>query len=164
MIAQPPSPTAQAGCPCFFKEEDKLYYSATGLLQRAEVASGAADRDDLARQAVTLMSKVGWGMCSCVWPCFSVVGGWYLCSEYIYAVGSFERRFLPYNTNISALVLSYHCATIAIIPSINDDDDDDDDDTLKHTVCATCHRQYLITSTNQYPPPPLLIPTGSPQR
>lgn len=48
----------QTGCPCFFKEEDKLYYSATGLLQRAEVAVGAADRDDLARQAVTLMSKV----------------------------------------------------------------------------------------------------------
>lgn len=68
----------QSGCPSFFKEEDKLYYSATTLLQRAEAATGAADRDDLAHQAVALMSKVFFFLCVggcnvCVYMCFNTV-------------------------------------------------------------------------------------------
>lgn len=46
-------------CPAYFKEDDKIFYEASGLLQRAEAATAAGDRDHLTRQALKLMMKVG---------------------------------------------------------------------------------------------------------
>ena len=45
-------------CPAYFKEDDKIFYDASGLLQRAEAASAAAEKDHLTRAALKLMLKV----------------------------------------------------------------------------------------------------------
>ena len=45
-------------CPAYFKEDDKIFYEASGLLQRAEAASAAAEKDHLFRTALKLMLKV----------------------------------------------------------------------------------------------------------
>ena len=46
-------------CPSYFKEDDKIFYEASSLLQRAEAATAAAEKDHLTRQALKLMMKVG---------------------------------------------------------------------------------------------------------
>lgn len=50
-------------CPAYFKEDDKIFYEASGLLRRAEAATAAADKDHLTRSALKLMMKVhmSWG-------------------------------------------------------------------------------------------------------
>ena len=48
-------------CPSYFKEDDKIFYEASSLLQRAEAATAAAEKDHLTRQALKLMMKVGRG-------------------------------------------------------------------------------------------------------
>ena len=45
-------------CPAYFKEDDKIFYEASGLLQRAEAATAAAEKDHLTRSALKLMMKV----------------------------------------------------------------------------------------------------------
>ena len=47
----------QSGCPAYFKQDDKTYYEASELLQRAGSAAGA-EQAHLLRQAVDLMLKV----------------------------------------------------------------------------------------------------------
>ena len=32
-------------CPAYFKEDDKVFYEASGLLRRADAATAAADKD-----------------------------------------------------------------------------------------------------------------------
>ena len=56
-VAEDLAAALTAGCPAFFREEDKTFYQATGLLQRAEAASTVVDREGLTREAVNLMSK-----------------------------------------------------------------------------------------------------------
>ncbi len=46
------------GCPSYFKEDDKTFYQASGLLQRAEATAAAAERSHLTREALRLMMKV----------------------------------------------------------------------------------------------------------
>ena len=46
-------------CPAYFKEDDKIFYEASGLMQRAEAATAAAEKDHLTRSALKLMMKVG---------------------------------------------------------------------------------------------------------
>ena len=48
----------QQGCPSYFKEDDKTFYQASGMLQRAEAASAAADREALGNEALKLMMQV----------------------------------------------------------------------------------------------------------
>ena len=48
-------------CPSYFKEDDKIFYEASSLLQRAEAATAAAEKDHLTHQALKLMMKVGRG-------------------------------------------------------------------------------------------------------
>ena len=45
-------------CPAYFKEDDKIFYEASGLLQRGEAANAAAEKDHLTRAALKLMLKV----------------------------------------------------------------------------------------------------------
>ena len=46
-----------AGCGAWFQDADRTFYRASGLLQRAEAASGA-ERTALAREALRLMMQV----------------------------------------------------------------------------------------------------------
>lgn len=48
----------QQGCPSYFRESDRVYYNASGLLRRAESASTSADRDAFAKDAVSLLARV----------------------------------------------------------------------------------------------------------
>ncbi|KAK9837777.1 hypothetical protein WJX74_004885, partial [Apatococcus lobatus] len=49
----------QKGCPAFFREDDRIFYRASGLLQQAESGqSTPAERADLAREALRLMMQV----------------------------------------------------------------------------------------------------------
>ena len=48
----------QSGCPSYFKEDDKTFYQASGLLQRAEASAPPAEKEELVNQAVQLMMKV----------------------------------------------------------------------------------------------------------
>ncbi|PRW05942.1 nuclear pore complex Nup155 isoform B [Chlorella sorokiniana] len=57
-VAEDLAAALQRGCGAYFREDDKLYYQASGLLQRAEAAAAAADREALAREAVSLMLRV----------------------------------------------------------------------------------------------------------
>ncbi|PSC67210.1 nuclear pore complex NUP155 [Micractinium conductrix] len=57
-VAEDLAAALQQGCGSYFKEDDKLYYQASGLLQRAEAAAAAADREALTREAVSLMLRV----------------------------------------------------------------------------------------------------------
>ncbi|KAL4425159.1 hypothetical protein ABPG77_008264 [Micractinium sp. CCAP 211/92] len=57
-VAEDLAAALQQGCGSYFKEDDKLYYQASGLLQRAEAAAATADREALAREAVSLMLRV----------------------------------------------------------------------------------------------------------
>ncbi|KAL4426022.1 hypothetical protein ABPG75_010038 [Micractinium tetrahymenae] len=57
-VAEDLAAALQQGCGSYFKEDDKLYYQASGLLQRAEAAAATADREALAREAVALMLRV----------------------------------------------------------------------------------------------------------
>ncbi|KAI3427442.1 hypothetical protein D9Q98_010357 [Chlorella vulgaris] len=57
-IAEDLAAALQRGAGSYFKENDKLYYQACGLLQRAEAATAAADREALAGEAVSLMLRV----------------------------------------------------------------------------------------------------------
>ena len=45
-----------AGCGAWFRDEDRTFYRASGLLQRAEAAAGA-ERASLAREALRLMMQ-----------------------------------------------------------------------------------------------------------
>ncbi len=45
-----------AGCGAWFQDADRTFYRASGLLQRAEAASGA-ERAALAREALRLMMQ-----------------------------------------------------------------------------------------------------------
>eukprot|EP00887_Chlorella_sp_A99_P007116 scaffold2.g7116.t1 len=57
-VAEDLAAALQSGAPSYFKEEDKLYYQASGLLQRAEAAAAAADRETLTSEAVGLLLRV----------------------------------------------------------------------------------------------------------
>ena len=57
-VAEDLSATLSSGCPSFFKEDDKTFYQASGLLQRAEGTPAAAERAHLVREALRLMLKV----------------------------------------------------------------------------------------------------------
>ncbi|EFN51092.1 hypothetical protein CHLNCDRAFT_141404 [Chlorella variabilis] len=57
-VAEDLAAALQRGCGSYFKEDDKLYYQACGLLQRAEAAAAMADREVLTREAVSLMLRV----------------------------------------------------------------------------------------------------------
>ena len=56
------------GCPSFFKEDDKTFYQASGLLQRAEGTPAAAERAHLVREALRLMLKVKTNLKIATWP------------------------------------------------------------------------------------------------
>jgi nuclear pore complex protein Nup155 len=47
----------QSGCPSFFREADRIYYNASGLLRRAETTTTSADRRALLRDAVALLCR-----------------------------------------------------------------------------------------------------------
>jgi nuclear pore complex protein Nup155 len=57
-VAEDLAAALASGCPAYFREEDKTFYQASGLLQRAEAAGTMADREALIQEAVTLMSRV----------------------------------------------------------------------------------------------------------
>lgn len=57
-VAEELSTTLQGGCPSYFKEDDRIYYQASGYLQKAELAASPRDRTSLASQALQLMLKV----------------------------------------------------------------------------------------------------------
>lgn len=57
-VAEDLAAALASGCPAYFREEDKTFYQASGLLQRAEAAGTVADREALTQEAVGLMSRV----------------------------------------------------------------------------------------------------------
>ena len=57
-LAEDLATALQRGCPSYFRESDRVYYNASGLLRRAEGAPAAADRDAFAKDAVSLLSRV----------------------------------------------------------------------------------------------------------
>ena len=58
----------QKGCPAFFREDDRIFYRASGLLQQAESGtSSPAERADLAREALRLMMQAGALKFSGIW-------------------------------------------------------------------------------------------------
>jgi len=57
-VAEDLSAVLAGGCPGFFKEDDKTFYAASGLLQRAEATTAPAERAHLTREALRLMMKV----------------------------------------------------------------------------------------------------------
>lgn len=57
-LAEDLAAALQHGCPSYFQESDRVYYNASGLLRRAGSAPAAADRDSLARDAVSLLARV----------------------------------------------------------------------------------------------------------
>ncbi|CAL8471349.1 g10891 [Coccomyxa elongata] len=57
-VAEDLSAVLAGGCPSFFKEDDKTFYAASGLLQRAEATTAASERTHLTREALRLMMKV----------------------------------------------------------------------------------------------------------
>lgn len=61
-VAEDLSAVLAGGCPGFFKEDDKTFYAASGLLQRAEATTAPAERAHLTREALRLMMKV----CGCL--------------------------------------------------------------------------------------------------
>lgn len=56
-VAEDLSAVLAGGCPGFFKEDDKMFYAASGLLQRAEATTAASERAHLTREALRLMMK-----------------------------------------------------------------------------------------------------------
>lgn len=48
----------QSGCPSFFRETDRLYYNASGMLRRAEGATTASDRQGFLKDGVVLLCRV----------------------------------------------------------------------------------------------------------
>ena len=56
-VAEDLSAVLAGGCPGFFKEDDKTFYAASGLLQRAEATTAASERAHLTREALRLMMK-----------------------------------------------------------------------------------------------------------
>lgn len=56
-MAEDLSAVLAGGCPSFFKEDDKTFYAASGLLQRAEATTAASERAHLTREALRLMMK-----------------------------------------------------------------------------------------------------------
>lgn len=57
-VAEDLSAVLSGGCPSYFKEDDKTFYHASGLLQRAEATAAEAERSHLTREALRLMMKV----------------------------------------------------------------------------------------------------------
>jgi nuclear pore complex protein Nup155 len=57
-LAEDLAAALQQGCPSYFREADRVYYNASGLLRRAENAVAAADRDAFAKDAVSLLARV----------------------------------------------------------------------------------------------------------
>ena len=57
-IAEELAAGLQAGAPSFFKEDDKTFFRAAGLLQRAADCGAPAERDTLAGEALKLLSRV----------------------------------------------------------------------------------------------------------
>jgi nuclear pore complex protein Nup155 len=58
------SAVLSGGCPSYFKEDDKTFYQASGLLQRGEATTATAEREHLTREALRLMMKA----CFCPVP------------------------------------------------------------------------------------------------
>jgi hypothetical protein len=56
-VAEDLAAALQGGCGAYFREDDKLYYQASGLLQRAEAAAATG-------------ACVGGGIMVCVWRAF----------------------------------------------------------------------------------------------
>jgi hypothetical protein len=56
-VAEDLSGALSGGCPGYFKEDDRTFYAAAGLLQRAEASPAAAERKHLTREALRLMLK-----------------------------------------------------------------------------------------------------------
>ena len=65
-VAEDLSASLSGGCPSFFKEDDKTFYQASGLLQRAEGTPAAAERAHLVREALRLMLKVAHSSTACI--------------------------------------------------------------------------------------------------
>jgi len=57
-LAEDLAAALQQGCPSYFRESDRVYYNASGLLRRAESATTTADRDAFTKDAVSLLVKV----------------------------------------------------------------------------------------------------------
>lgn len=57
-IAEELAAGLQAGAPSFFREDDKTFFRAAGLLQRAAECGAPADRDSLASEALKLLLRV----------------------------------------------------------------------------------------------------------
>ncbi|KAK9806121.1 hypothetical protein WJX72_002210 [[Myrmecia] bisecta] len=57
-VAEDLAASLQAGCPSYFKEDDKIFYQASGYLQRAEATSNLIEREQLTQEALRLMMKV----------------------------------------------------------------------------------------------------------
>lgn len=50
--------TLQKGCPSYFKDNDRKYYDARSLLRKAEGAGSPVDRENITRDAVSLLLRV----------------------------------------------------------------------------------------------------------
>jgi nuclear pore complex protein Nup155 len=50
--------TLQKGCPSYFKDNDRKYYDARSLLRKAEGVSSPVDRENITRDAVSLLLRV----------------------------------------------------------------------------------------------------------
>jgi nuclear pore complex protein Nup155 len=57
-LAEDLAAALQQGCPSYFRESDRVYYNASGLLRRAENASTSVDRDSFTKDAVSLLARV----------------------------------------------------------------------------------------------------------
>lgn len=57
-LAEDLAAALQRGCPSFFREADRQYYNASGMLRKAEAAPTAADRAAFTRDAVGMLAKV----------------------------------------------------------------------------------------------------------
>lgn len=57
-IAEELAASLKGGCPAFFKETDRVFYQASGLLQRAEGVTSTSERLSLTKEALHLMMQV----------------------------------------------------------------------------------------------------------
>lgn len=57
-LAEDLAAALQRGCPSYFRESDRTYYDASGLLRKAESATNTADRAAYTKDAVALLLKV----------------------------------------------------------------------------------------------------------
>lgn len=52
------SPRLREGCPSYFKESDYKFYLAVERLERAALTSDAEEKENVAREAFSFLSKV----------------------------------------------------------------------------------------------------------